>query len=238
MNCKVKRYDPINSDGTCGMCVEDADYGAYVEFADYAALEAENAKLRAEVERLKAQLAEEIQRRFDGNEISSNEHREEVQRLQAQLAQQQRVPDGWKLVPVEPTPEMVIAAEEAHMPFGDMDIALRMAMLAAPAPVQAEPATYNKLRALISTDNSSTDLDSLTVTAETALEAVIEYGPKVIPTNDLDGIQIHGEQLATLLRATYSWRDEIPGWDHALSVAKLRLAEQGIDPDDALYGMT
>ena len=200
MNRKVKRYDPINSDGTCGMCVEDADYGAYVEFADYAALEAENAKLRAELER--------------------------------------RVPDGFVLVPCEPTPEMVIAAEEAHMPFGDMDIALRMAMLAAPAPVQAEPATYNKLRALISTDNSSTDLDSLTVTAETALEAVIEYGPKVIPTNDLDGIQIHGEQLATLLRATYSWRDEIPGWDHALSVAKLRLAEQGIDPDDALYGMT
>lgn len=43
----VKRYDPINSDGTCGMCIEDADYGAYVEYADYAALEAELAKLRA-----------------------------------------------------------------------------------------------------------------------------------------------------------------------------------------------
>lgn len=97
--------------------------------------------------------------------------------------------------------------------------------------------TYNKLRALISTENSSADLDSLTVTAETALEAVIEFGPSIIPANDLDGIQIHGEQLATLLRVTYSWRDEIPGWDHALGVAKLRLAEQGIDPDDALYGM-
>lgn len=49
----------------------------------------ERDQLRAEVERLKDALAEEIQRRFDGNEISSNEHREEVQRLQAQLAQQQ-----------------------------------------------------------------------------------------------------------------------------------------------------
>ena len=97
--------------------------------------------------------------------------------------------------------------------------------------------TYNKLRALISTDNSSADLDSLTVTAETALEAVIEFGPSIIPARDLDGIQIHGEQLATLLRATYSWREEIPGWNYALSVAKLKLAEQGIDPDDALYGM-
>lgn len=40
---------------------------------------------------------------------------------------------GWKLVPVEPTPEMISAAEEAHMPFGDMDIALRCALLAAPS---------------------------------------------------------------------------------------------------------
>lgn len=47
--------------------------------------------------------------------------------------QQSAVPDGWKLVPVEPTPEMVSAAEEAHMPFGDMDIALRMAILSAPS---------------------------------------------------------------------------------------------------------
>ena len=67
----VKRYDPINKDGTCGVCIEDADYGAYVEYADYAALEAELAKLKGELARLRA------------------------------------VPDGWKLVPVEPTSEML-----------------------------------------------------------------------------------------------------------------------------------
>lgn len=38
----------------------------------------------------------------------------------------------YKVVPVGPTPEMVAAAEDAHMPFGDMDIALRCAILAAP----------------------------------------------------------------------------------------------------------
>lgn len=46
MNRKVKRYDPISSDGTCGMCIEDADYGAYVEYEDYSALEAECERLR------------------------------------------------------------------------------------------------------------------------------------------------------------------------------------------------
>ena len=44
----------------------------------------------------------------------------------------------YKLVPVEPTPEMVEAAESAYMPFGDMELAIRMAVLAAPA-VQGEP---------------------------------------------------------------------------------------------------
>lgn len=44
----------------------------------------------------------------------------------------------YKLVPVEPTPKMVEAAADAYMPFGDMDLALRMAILAAPV-VQGEP---------------------------------------------------------------------------------------------------
>lgn len=38
----------------------------------------------------------------------------------------------YKLVPMEPTDEMVDAAADAYMPFGDMDIAIRMALLAAP----------------------------------------------------------------------------------------------------------
>lgn len=50
----------------------------------------------------------------------------------------------WKLVPVEPTPEMVSAAEEAYMPFGDMDIALRMAILSAhSAPATAQGGVYS-----------------------------------------------------------------------------------------------
>ena len=60
MSSKVMRYDPINSDGTCGMCVEDADYGAYVEYADYAALEAECERLRQQVAALSAQQSAHV----------------------------------------------------------------------------------------------------------------------------------------------------------------------------------
>lgn len=40
------------------------------------------------------------------------------------------IPAGHVVVPIEPTPAMVQAAKEAHMPFGDMDIALRCAAIA------------------------------------------------------------------------------------------------------------
>lgn len=40
-------------------------------------------------------------------------------------------PAGYILAPAEPTPAMVAAAEEAHMPFGDMHIALQCALHAA-----------------------------------------------------------------------------------------------------------
>lgn len=60
MSSEVKRYDPINSDGTCGTCVEDPDYGAYVEFADYATLE-------AECERLRGTMMEVVTKNFAKN---------------------------------------------------------------------------------------------------------------------------------------------------------------------------
>src|SRR5690606_18244176 len=47
----------------------------------------------------------------------------------------------YKLVPIDPAPEMVEAAEDAYMPFGDMELAIRLALLAAPA-VQGEPVGY------------------------------------------------------------------------------------------------
>ena len=43
-------------------------------------------------------------------------------------------PPGWKLVPIPPTEEMIDAASDAHMPFGDMHFAITSAILAAPEP--------------------------------------------------------------------------------------------------------
>jgi len=47
-------------------------------------------------------------------------------------AWQARCPEGWQVVPVEPTDEMVDAASEAYMPFGDMVLAIQAAIVYAP----------------------------------------------------------------------------------------------------------
>lgn len=41
-------------------------------------------------------------------------------------------PPCWKLVPVQPTDEMIDSAEDAYMPFGDMRFAITSAIVAAP----------------------------------------------------------------------------------------------------------
>jgi hypothetical protein len=60
----------------------------------------------------------------------------------------QPVPAGYALVPVEPSAEMVDAAQEAYMPFGDMQLAIQLAIAAAPQPVAREPLIRQMLEAL------------------------------------------------------------------------------------------
>lgn len=54
----------------------------------------------------------------------------------------QPVPAGYSLVPVEPSAEMVDAAQEAYMPFGDMQLAIQLAIAAAPQPPRQAPAHH------------------------------------------------------------------------------------------------
>lgn len=77
----------------------------------------------------------------------------EIQQLKAQLSARQAAPDGWKLVPVDPTEKMLDAAHEGDREytlrvFGDVMTVMQgphdhyVAMLsAAPPPPEREPLT-------------------------------------------------------------------------------------------------
>lgn len=102
---------------------------------------------------------------------------------------------------------------------------------------QQRQATRSLLKSLILKENNETDVDALTITSETVLDAIGEFGPFVIKLDNLQAHSVQGEHLATVLRTSYYWRTQILGWEDALEVAKIALTNEGIDPADALYGM-
>ena len=111
---EVKRYDPINNDGTCGMCVEDADYGAYVEYADYAALEAKCANLENSLLAITARhFAESWKKRTSDAELEQYlsagiaQLEAECERLRMQLA-------ACGVVALANTPESAAQARQMH----------------------------------------------------------------------------------------------------------------------------
>jgi hypothetical protein len=85
--------------------------------------------------------------------------------------------------------------------------------------------------------SASSDVDALTETAESVLEALTKYGPTGVSLIGLDEDNVQSEHLATILRTTYKWRSQIPGWNASLVVAAAALKRAGISPADALFGL-
>jgi len=82
-----------------------------------------------------------------------------------------------------------------------------------------------------------TDVDSISETIERVLETIVRFGPQSIDLADLPDERLNGEHLAAVLRATYVWRDTIPGWQAAVQRANEALVRAGINPFDALIGL-
>lgn len=85
--------------------------------------------------------------------------------------------------------------------------------------------------------NAAADVDALTETVEAGLDYIAEFGSKSLALTGLRAHDVQCEHLAALLRATSTWRNEIPGWYQALTTAKLAVELARLDPEDVLFGM-
>lgn len=81
------------------------------------------------------------------------------------------------------------------------------------------------------------DVDALSETIEAIYDAIDRYGPGSVNLATLPTTAINGEHLAAILRSTYSFRNQIIGWDHAREIAIKALQSASIDIDDALAGL-
>ncbi len=85
--------------------------------------------------------------------------------------------------------------------------------------------------------SAASDVDSLTEMVESVIDYITEFGPQAINLSNLSVSDVNCEHLASLLRATSIWKNEIAGWDAALCVAKDASELAGLDAGDVLFGM-
>ncbi|WP_296125110.1 hypothetical protein [Pseudomonas sp. Ga0074129] len=128
----------------------------------------------------------------------------------------QMVPEGWKPVPVEPTPEMITAAEEAYMPFGDMDIALRCALLNAPEPIayrchkcQAETGAPEPYKAYVRCANCGAATAATAAATPLAEQAEHKAVSVIIPEPLKRTDNTMGEYGAAMIRGFEACRREV-----------------------------
>lgn len=102
--------------------------------------------------------------------------------------------------------------------------------------VQSEPVMV-AWRKYVCDVAASADVDALTETAEAVLDSIQAHGPALFNLKGLHAVAVNGEHLATVLRTSFTWRDQVPGWHEALRVAEVALTQAGVDPEDALFGL-
>lgn len=120
--------------------------------------------------------------------------------------------------------------------FADISsINLHIAKLA--TQVSARAAISEQWRRLVLDPGAPADVDSLTETVESTLDYVAEFGPGALDLSGLNPAGVQCEHLASVLRATSFWQDEVPGWHQALVVAQEACEQAGQDADDVLFGM-
>lgn len=99
--------------------------------------------------------------------------------------------------------------------------------------------TYRLIAASLD-PNASDDVDAISDTIETALDLLNNFGPSFVNFDLFLSLpkSVNGEHLAAILRVTHPWSETIPGWGKMLGVAEEALREVGLDPADALMGLS
>jgi len=95
----------------------------------------------------------------------------------------------------------------------------------------------NAWRTQLLDPTSNTDVDSISETVDSVLEAATNFGPSHVDLASLDLSYANAEHLVAVLRATFVWREQIPGWKAALAAAPDTLRRFGLDPAAVLQGL-
>lgn len=100
--------------------------------------------------------------------------------------------------------------------------------------VAPEIAPWKKL---VLNPTAKADAASLYETTMPLFQALADGGPQSIDLTDLPFERVNGVHLAVVLRATFSHKHEVLGWQEALHKARMALRRDGLSEQDALMGL-
>lgn len=86
----------------------------------------------------------------------------------------------------------------------------------------------------LSVDDS---VDAISDTVEAVFKHLYESGAASLTFRDFTVDNVNVAHLAAALRVCSSMKNEVVGWNYGLRVAYDASLQQGLDPQDVLYGM-
>lgn len=106
------------------------------------------------------------------------------------------------------------------------------------APFSDAPGPDNIGLSLVMDPAARDDVDAIAQTVDSVLELCCLGRFDQLDFSRLDPAACHPVHLAAALRASSYFCDKLPSWRSALGVARAACLARGIDPDDALFGMS
>jgi hypothetical protein len=85
--------------------------------------------------------------------------------------------------------------------------------------------------------SAESNAKSLAYTTKLVYESLYKLGPSSIDLRNLEHTRVSPLHLAVILRVTKARKQSVPGWDHALSIAKQVFSSYGPNYGHALVGL-
>lgn len=85
--------------------------------------------------------------------------------------------------------------------------------------------------------SAPSDVAAIGETVDWVMEVIESVGPNHLNLTTTKSASVHPEHLVAVLRSSFMWREDVPGWKHALSEASIALIASGFEAEDVLVGL-
>lgn len=90
---------------------------------------------------------------------------------------------------------------------------------------------------LVLQPHAPADVDAIGLTVARVMDVIGTLGPEHLDLTKLAVLPVQPEHLVAVLRSSFMWRQQVPGWHEALASASNALERAGFRPEEVLVGL-